>query len=108
MQKIELRGTLFSFDRPALGGSDLVQKFRSQDDDNRAAPIRNGIAKKCAQMSFWIEHSITNNPNDEEPNCNHAERMAVKKRVTMSGHDDVLVFCYLSLVNQHGAGFAIS
>ncbi len=108
MQKIELRGTLFSFDRPALGGSDLVQKFRSQDDDNRAAPIRNGITKKCAQMSFWIEHSITDDPNDEEPNCNHAQRMAIKKRVTMSGHDDVLVFCYLSLVNDHGAGFAIS
>jgi hypothetical protein len=108
MEKIDPRETLFSFDRPALGRSDLIQEFRSQNDDNRTAPIRNGIAKKCAHMSFWIEHSIPDDPNDEEPDCNHAQRMAVKKRVTMSGHEDVLAFCYLSLVNHHGAGFAIS
>ncbi len=108
IQKIEPRGTLFSFDRQTLGRSDFIQKFRSQNDNDRAAPICNGITKKCAQMSFWVEHSITDDPNNKEPNCNHAQRMAVKKRVTMSGHDDVLVFCYLLLVNHHGAGFAIS
>ena len=46
IQKIEPRGTLFSFDRPALRRSNLIQKFRSQNDDHRAAPIGNGIAKK--------------------------------------------------------------
>jgi hypothetical protein len=94
MQKIEPCETFFSFDRPALGRSDFVQKFRAQNDDDRPAPIGNGIAKKCAQMSFWIEHSIADNPNDEEPDRNHTQRMAVKKRVTMSGHAEVLGFSW--------------
>lgn len=59
-------------------------------------------------MSFWIEHSIPDDPDNEETDCNQAQRMAVKKRMTMSGHEDVLVFCYLSLVNHHGEGFGIS
>jgi hypothetical protein len=108
VQKIDPRGTLFSFDRPALGRSDLIQKFRPQNDDHRAAPIGNGIAKKRAHMSFWIEHSISDDPNNEQADRNHAQRMAVKKRVTISGHEDVSALCYLSLVNHHGAGFAIS
>src|SRR5258708_1798032 len=52
VQKIDPRGTLFSFDWPALGRSDLIQKFRPQNDDNRTAPIGNSIAKKCTHMSF--------------------------------------------------------
>jgi hypothetical protein len=108
MEKIEPRETLFSFDWPALGRSDLIQKFRPQNNHHRAAPIGNGIAKKRAKMSFWIEHSIPDDPNNEEADRNHAQRMAVKKRVTISGHEDVSAFCYLSLVNHHGVGFAIS
>lgn len=54
---------------------------------------------------FWIEHSI---PDDEEPDRNRAQRMAVKKRVTMSGHVELLAFCYFLRVNHHAAGFAIS
>jgi hypothetical protein len=34
--------------------------------------------------------------------------MAVKKRVTMSGHMELLAFWFFSLVNHHGAGFEIS
>jgi hypothetical protein len=59
-------------------------------------------------MSFWIEHSISDDPNDEKPDRNHAQRMAVKKRVTMSGHVELLAFCYFLLVNHHAAAFAIS
>jgi hypothetical protein len=79
MQKIEPRETLFSFNRTALGRSDFLQKFRSQNDDDRAAPIGNGVAKKCAQMRFWIEHSISDYPDDKEPDRDHAQRMAIKK-----------------------------
>src|SRR4030095_11352069 len=60
------------------------------------------------QMSFGIEHSIPDDPDNEKADRNHAQRMAVKKRVTVSGHEDVSAFCYLSLVNHHGAGLAIS
>ena len=52
----------------------------------------NCISKKCAQMSFRIQHSISNDPNDEQPDRNHAQRMAVKKRVTMFGHVELLAF----------------
>ena len=67
MQKIEPRGTLFSFDWPALGRSNLIQKFRSQDDDNRAAPIGNGVPEKCAQVSFRIEQAVIDYPDNQQP-----------------------------------------
>jgi len=43
-------------------------------------------------MSFWVEQSIADDPNNEQPDCNHAQRMAVKKRVTMFGHVELLAF----------------
>lgn len=73
-------------------------------------PLQSAVAlpKNAAQMSFWIEHPVPDDPNDEEPDRNQTQRMTVKKRRTTSGHVELLVFSYFLRVNHHAAGFAIS
>jgi hypothetical protein len=50
-------------------------------------------------MSFRIEHSIPDYPNDQKSDGNDAQSMAVKKRVTMSEHVEPFT-SWFSTLNQ--------
>jgi hypothetical protein len=78
-QKIQDRILQMAFHAPALGGLRLQQIFCAEDDDDRAAPIRNRIAKKCADMSARIGVAITNDPERENGNADDAQGMTVEK-----------------------------
>jgi len=54
-QSVQPRGTLFSFDGPALSRAHFIKKLCAENNDNRAAPVSNGIPKKCADVRFWIK-----------------------------------------------------
>jgi hypothetical protein len=99
MQKVEPREIFLSFYWPALGRSSFIQKFRSQDDDDLAAPIGYRISKKRAQMNFRFQHWISDYPNDQESDRNDAQSMTVQKRVAMSGHVEPFA-CRLSTLDQ--------
>lgn len=65
VQEVEPAKTLFPRHGPALGRTDFVKELRPHDDDDGSAPICDGIAEKRAQVSFWIEEAVTDQPHDQ-------------------------------------------
>src|ERR1051325_1947195 len=84
MQIIEPGKTLFAFHRPAFGRSDFVEKFCAKNNDDRTAPIGDGVAKKRAQMRFRIEQAIADYPDEQKGDGHNAEGMTVKETMTMA------------------------
>jgi len=59
--------TAFPFsDCPAFDGARLVEEFRAQNYDNRAAPIRDRVSKESAEVSSWIAESIADDPGRQK------------------------------------------
>ncbi len=73
MEKIEPGPAFPRFHRPAFGRANLVEKLGPDDDDDRTAPIGDGVAKKGTEVSFRIEVVITDYPNKEERDRNDTE-----------------------------------
>jgi hypothetical protein len=53
--------------------SRLVKEFRSENDDERAAPVRYRVAAECAQMTLRIEVDVAQKPYDQEHPGNDAQ-----------------------------------
>jgi hypothetical protein len=50
--------------RLALLRSNLIEEFRAQNDDERAAPICHGVTAKGRKPRFGIQPEIAADPND--------------------------------------------
>jgi len=64
---------------PAFGGMEFQQIFRAKNDDDRAAPIGDGISKKRADVRGRVGEAVANNPQCEQPGRDDAQRVAVEK-----------------------------
>src|SRR5271170_7322006 len=78
-QEIQDRILQMSFHAAAFGRLRLQQKFRAENDDDRAAPIRNRISKKCADVRARIGETITNDPERENGDADDAQGMMMEK-----------------------------
>jgi len=87
-------GSTFSFHRPAFGRSGFIQKLCAENNDDRAAPIGDRIAKECAQVRFRIEKAVANYPANKQNDCDNAKRVATNRTSTATvvvfGHDEIL------------------
>src|SRR5689334_23745334 len=91
MHKVAPRRAFFDFNRPALSRTHFVEKFCAHNDYDRPAPISDGISKKCAKVRFWIEGSITDDPDDQEQDGDQAERVSSEKRLfRAAGHGEII------------------
>ena len=59
--------------RTALGGLRLQQIFRADDDDDRAAPVRNRIAEERTEVCGRVRKAVKRNPKREQPNRNDGQ-----------------------------------
>ena len=82
VKKFVPAGSTFSFHRAAFGRSSLVKELCAENDDDRAAPIGDRIAKECAKVRFRIEKAVANYPASKQNDRDNAKRVATNRSVT--------------------------
>ena len=57
------------------------------------APISNGVPEKCAQVGFRIEQPVTDYPDNQQPDRDETQGVAVKEALFTAGRHESLAHC---------------
>ena len=70
----------------AFGRADFKEIFGGQDGDQQAGPVGDGVAEKRSPVRAGIGADIEDYPDRQDGGADDAERVAVQKRLSTSGH----------------------
>ena len=74
-QKFEERILHPTAHRFALSRTNFVKEFCAENDDDRAAPVGNGVSAESAEMALRIEANVTGDPEEKKNERDDGQRM---------------------------------